>query len=174
MTRRLRLFDSTVTSCLLWCCESWTPRAAELRELVVARHRMLRRIVGQVRLPEEDYVAWIRRTTQLARAKAEAAGLRDWSHSHFQKKWSWAGHVARSDVNKWLFLVTTWRDSTWEQEVTELGSTRPRRPSKRRWMKFEDELRRYCAAHALGSWTRLALDRREWDQHRTSFGFFAQ
>ena len=98
MTRRLRLFDSTVTSCLLWCCESWTPRAAELRELVVARHRMLRRIVGQVRLPEEDYVAWIRRTTQLARAKAEAAGLRDWSHSHFQKKWSWAGHVARSDV----------------------------------------------------------------------------
>ena len=174
MTRRLRLFESTVTSCLLWCCESWTPRVLELRELVVARHRMLRRIAGQVRLPEEEYVAWIRRTTQLARAKAETAGLRDWSHSHFQKKLSWAGRIARSDVNKWLFLVTTWHDSAWEQVVAELGPTRPRRPSTRRWMKFEDELRRYCAAHALGSWTRLALDRREWDRHRIPFCFFSQ
>ena len=31
INRRLKLFESTVSSCVLWCSESWTPRAEELR-----------------------------------------------------------------------------------------------------------------------------------------------
>ena len=63
--RRLRLFDSTVGSCVTWCCESWTPRAAELRQLETARHSMLRKIVCSRRGPAEEWLEWISRSIRL-------------------------------------------------------------------------------------------------------------
>jgi hypothetical protein len=57
--RRLKLFDATVYSCVLWCCESWTPQTDELRLLRVARNPMLRRIAGcrraQAGYAEDEY-----------------------------------------------------------------------------------------------------------------------
>ena len=64
--RRLHLFDTTVGSCVTWCCESWTPRAEELRCLEVARRSMLREIVGKRRGEEEEWLDWIQRTTHRA------------------------------------------------------------------------------------------------------------
>ena len=37
INRRMRVLDSTVGSCVLWCTESWTPRAEEMQKLQSAQ-----------------------------------------------------------------------------------------------------------------------------------------
>ena len=167
--KRLRLFDATVGSSVLWCCQSWTPRVDEMRLLQTARNGMLRRICGSGRVPDEPWVEWIQRTTRRARGLAENAGVREWVHAHAAMKWSWAGHVLRRPVDSWVWKVTTWRDSAWNDIALECGSFRPLRPSRRRWMKWEDNLRRFSASQELGVWTDVTSDRETWASWRDAF-----
>ena len=167
--RRFRLFESTVCKCVLWCCESWTPRAEEARALKVARNRMLRRIVAAGRAPEEQWVDWIRRTTRRANDTANRAGVAEWERAHYWKKWGWAGHVARMPDAAWAARVTDWRSSQWQERTDALGLCRPQRPSTRRWMKWEDAMRRYCNVLALGPWTDMAQSREVWSKHAAAF-----
>ena len=162
--RRLRLFDATVGSCVTWCCESWSPRATELRQLESARRAMLRKIVGARRALEEEWLDWIKRATHKALSWASRTGVRDWSRWHHQRKWAWAGHVARSPANTWLYRVSTWRDSDWQAFNADSGTLRLLRPSTRRWMRWEDTLRRFCA-----TWQQLAQDREAWAARSPDF-----
>jgi hypothetical protein len=162
INRRLRLFNTTVGSCVTWCCESWTPRQDELRKLESARRSMLRKIVGGRRGPQEEWVDWIIRATHKALDWSKRAGVKDWRISHFERKWAWAGHVARKPADTWLYRVTTWRDSAWQRMCEELGHERERRPSRRRYMKWEDVLRRYCMDGNLRQWTEIAQERETW------------
>ena len=159
---RLRLFNSTVGSCVLWCTESWTPKVEEMRVLNVARRSMLRRIVGARRASEEDYLEWIQRATRKAERLATAAGVRNWVEAHRAAKWSWAGHVARRPATTWVWRVSSWRDSEWQALAMEVGSTRPLRPSRRRWMKWEYDLHRFCSVRRHGCWMTFARRRDNW------------
>ena len=166
---RLRLFDATVGSCVTWCCESWTPRAEELRKLETARRSMLRKIVSPGRGPTEDWLDWIRRATHKALDWATRASVKEWDCFHCERKWRWAGHVARRSADTWLYRVSTWRDSAWQVLSAELGGSRELRPSTRRWMKWEDQLRRYCSEKGLKPWNKLAADREQWEEHTDAF-----
>ena len=167
--RRLRLLNATVGSCVMWCLESWTPRQEELRKLEVARRAMLRKIVCVRRGTDEPWVDWIIRATHRATEWAEQAGVRDWCRFHFERKWAWAGHVARRASDTWLNKVTIWRDSAWQKTCNELGYGREKRPSTRRWVKWEDCLRRFCTYKCLPQWADLAQDRAAWQQHAADF-----
>ena len=169
IVRRLRLFDATVGSCVMWCCESWAPRAEELRQLESARRSMLRKIVCNRRGPDEEWVQWIRRATHKALDWSARAAVRDWAGWHFERKWLWAGHVARRSSDTWLLRVTTWRDSAWQSLANDMGTSRDMRPSTRRWMKWEDPLRRFCSASGLQPWTEMAANREQWGQYADEF-----
>ena len=169
LKRRLKQFDSTVSSCVLWCCESWTLSAEDRRRLETTRRAMLRRIVNASRALDEDYVCWIRRATRKAKAIADSARVREWVRAHSTSKWGWAGHVARRPVHSWVWRATTWRDSDWQALAMEGGAARPLRPSRRRWMKWEDRLRRFCTANGLKPWDELARSRVEWSAYASIF-----
>lgn len=93
--RRLKLFDSTVSSCILWCTVSWTPRVDELKQLEVTQRAMLRKTAGGARRPEEEWLEWIRRVIKKARQLASEVEARSWASAHSKRKWMWSGHVAR-------------------------------------------------------------------------------
>jgi hypothetical protein len=173
LNRRLRLFDATVGSCVLWCAQSWSPRVEELRLLKTARRAMLRRIVSSSRMPEEEYIHWIRRVTGKAEMEARRAHVRDWCQAHHALKWSWAGHVARRPTSTWVWRTTTWRDSMWQSLAVDGGWSRPLRPSRRRWTKWEDPLRRYCAQEGADPWTTMAERRDDWAARSDSFATWA-
>ena len=82
--------------------------------------------------------------------------------AHGTSKWSWAGHVSRRPVRSWVWRVTVWRDSDWQSLMLESCTARPLRPSRRRWMKWEDILRRFCTAAGLKQWKSLSQDRSKW------------
>ena len=147
----------------MWCGQSWTPRQEETRPLTSAQRPMLRRIICARRAPEEDYITWLRRSTEKAVALAKRYNVREWVETHALYKWSWAGHAIRRPQNTWVWRTTTWRDADWQTLVTEeMGASRPMRPSRRRWMKWEDALRRFCSYEGIRSWTELATNRGTW------------
>ena len=167
--RRLRVFDSTVRSCVLWCCQSWTPRAEEARLLDVARRSMLRRIVGAARAPGAEYIPWMRRSTHKAEDLARATGVKNWVEAFLLSKWDWAGHVIRRPTSSWVWRVTAWRDSEWQALAEHGGSSRPLRPSRRRWMKWEAILHSFCKQGGHGSWQSFAQCRDNWANSRDDF-----
>ena len=168
LKRRLKIFDATVGSCVLWCTESWTPRQEELRELSSAQRSMLRKVHGLRRTPEESWVQWLQRSTGHIESIATSVGVRTWTSSHFQKKWQWAGHVARRPENCWLKRTTSWRDSRWQSVVGNLVD-RPLRPSKRRWMKWESSVHSYRVSTGGPHWTETALSKDSWNSEAQMF-----
>ena len=155
--RRLRLFDSTVGSCVLWCCELWAPRATELRQLETARRSMIRKIVCLRQGTEEEWLDWIVRATQKVSTGPGGLLSESGAVTSSWEKWQWAGHVARSGANTWLYKNTVWRDSAWQRSCEEMGVRREVRPSKRRWTWWEDPLRGFCNIKGLGPLDELAL-----------------
>lgn len=123
---------------------------------------MLRRVVGCARKSEEPWVQYIKRATDKARTFAKDAGVKDWAHEHYRRKWRWAGVVANMSKREWVYIITEWRDAAWQDIVSELGLLRPMRPSRRRWMKFENILRTYTKAAGLNHWREEAANTQQW------------
>ena len=65
------------------------------------------------------------------------------------------------------------QDGTLRRVVADIGSARPMRPTRRRWMKFEDVIRRFCQDRDLGEWQRAAADRDKWDGLVAEFAAWA-
>ena len=141
----------------------------DLTALRTAGNAMLRHICKFGRAPDEEWLHWFKRITKKAWKTADEAGIREWVQAHAAQKWSWAGHVARRPAATWLYKVTVWRDSNWGMAVGCLGCERPLRRSRRRWMKWEDSLRRFCAERGLGSWTDLSLEKTTWMKWQIGF-----
>ena len=59
LVQKLRLFDGTVTSTVLWCNESWIITKKEKSLLVATQNSMLRRIAGPRRKPDEPWLDWM-------------------------------------------------------------------------------------------------------------------
>ena len=133
-----------------------------------AQNKMLRQILGISRAPDALWVDWVQRATRKAQAIARRQGVDDWRHLHKKRKWLWAGEVARMATHSLVFRVTFWRDARWQEIVNE-SSSRLLRPLRRRWMKWEDSLRRHCSVHGLGSWIQAAGHILEWATHADSF-----
>ena len=168
INRRMRVLDSTVGSCVLWCTESWTPRAEEMQKLENAQRSMLRKILGLRRGSDEDWICWLQRCTRKAIYIADQVGVRSWVSTHLRRKWFWAGHVARRGLETWLFRTTAWRDSGWQSAAGDVAG-RPLRPSRRRWMKWEDVLRRYSTAMGSPQWMTEAATKTEWNSKIVNF-----
>ena len=104
-----------------------------------------------------------------ARELANQAGVREWVGAHAKNKWLWAGHVRRRPASSWLWRVSSWRDSEWNELCKDDGCARPLRPSRRRWMKWEDSLRRFACSHFGSTWTSLCADRAKWTAAADAF-----
>ena len=167
--KRLQLFDSTVANSILYGAHAWTPRTGEMRKVHTVENRMLRKICGVVRQPEELWLDWIRRATHKSQQLATEAHVRDWVHAHAYRKWLWAGHAARRSTSTWLWCVLAWRDSDWNRLAVEEGGATLMRPSRQRWMKWEDVLRRFMAEHLCNSWTTVAQDKHNWNVKAEEF-----
>ena len=124
------------------------------RKLQVAQRRMLRRICGSSRRPEEDWVAWIQRTTHYAEQCLENSGADSWVLAQRSMKWRWAGKVARMRSDRWAQLALLWEP--------DVGHRRVGRPC-RRWSQDLEEF------FGEGIWFLCAQNALAWKSSESSF-----
>ena len=77
-------------------------------------------------------------------------GINSWPEQLARAHWSWAGHVARFQDNRWTYRLTEWQPRE---------GKRKRGRQKRRW---RDDLTTYMGTAA---WTRTARDRQKWKSY---------
>ena len=117
---RLKLFNMCVLPVLTYSCGTWTTTKRTLKKIDVTHLAMLRRILGVTRRDR------IRNEKIL-----EDTDARPLSEIIHERRWKWAGHVARREDGRWTEAVTTW----WPRE----NGKRRRGAQKKRW---KDDLKK--------------------------------
>src|SRR5690625_2721667 len=97
MEMKRRLFDSCVTSVVLYGCETWALKEADKEALRVTQRKIERRMMGGRR--------WERWTNEALRRKT---GVRDWAKEAMRRKLEWAWKIVKMDVDRWARRTTTW------------------------------------------------------------------
>ena len=156
VTKRLKLFDATVSKTILWCSESWKLTVAQKRKLRSVQRSMLRRMVGPGRRPDEDYISWIRRATRTADHRAREAGVACWTESFLRSKWRWAGKIANMSPERWAKKTTDWRNHDWWSNQSRGTLTCPTRSRPGRFVRWEDDIVSFGKDKGWASWSEMA------------------
>ena len=57
---------------------------------------------------QESWVDFVKRSTHTALEAAEMADVKDWVILQRERKWRWAGHVARRSDGRWSTALLSW------------------------------------------------------------------
>ena len=109
-------------------------------------------VEGEGDMKQEDWVDWIKRTTQVAEEHFKRAGLEDWVTAARRKYWRWAGHLARRDDGRWSSRLLSWSPS----------GRRSRGHPCKRWSSDLDEFFRLLDGSPRGCWPHVAQSREVW------------
>ena len=162
----------------MWCCESWLLTVRDRQRLQSVERSMLRRFAGPRRAPDEEYVAWLQRSTRSAEHARDSAGISSWNVQVAFRKWGWAGHVARMNQHRWASRLTFWRDSEWwgQQDHRTSGVvSRPMRSRQGHFSRWETELCKFSETQAWPDWRQRAgqLTTPEWNAFCKQLAAFA-
>ncbi|CAE8606069.1 unnamed protein product [Polarella glacialis] len=183
---RLRLFSARVTPSVLYGSGCWTMNTDRESTLRTAQRKMLRMMMASGRrlvttdviavagssaeeeqvgdelesgqtVEEEDWVTWITRVTHFAENQLRKIGVKDWVAAQREKKWQWAGHVARRTDGRWSTMLAAW---TPEGEVRRQG-----RPCTR----WADSIDKVFGSEQRGDWFLFAQDRPTWSSYEATY-----
>ena len=166
------MFESNVGRSVSWCCESWTLTLKEKQRLQTTERAMLRRFAGVRRSPVEDYLSWVVRATRSAELARESANLKSWVASVLERKWSWAGHVARMNEHRWASRLSSWRNHAWWQDQDQRSiAARPIRSRAGHFQRWETEILKFGEHIGWNSWsnTARAMDTAAWNERCMEF-----
>ncbi|KAK9507146.1 hypothetical protein O3M35_007061 [Rhynocoris fuscipes] len=138
METKAKLWNSVVKPVLIYGSETWCLTNQSIDKLRKTVRRMERSML-KVGRRERKTNRWVRQQT----------GLEDVAKVIMEKKWRWAGHIVRSEDNRWAKKIIEWY---------------PRDMSRRRGrpkLSWDMEMRRCCGG---STWQRVAHDRMEWSR----------
>ena len=183
---RMKLFSSVVTPTALYGCCTWTMTKHLESNLRTAQRKMLRRILGAARRKilnnssgssqegdeqveqvdehedgMENWIDWIKRVTGESEHYFGKAGGQDWVSLQRQRKWQWAGHLARRTDGRWSRLLLDWMP---------IGRRSPGRPQ----VRWGHELEKFFADESRDSlptdyWKYQAIDKDVWAELQNDF-----
>ena len=109
----------------------------------------------------EDWISWIKRTTNIAEDLLQKAHVTDWVREQRKRYWDFAGRVAKCSDSRWSHTILHWIPQGGFRHV---GSPR------KRW---SDDIATFCL-HELGEdlvcdWFTLAQDTATWNGLRDQF-----
>ena len=115
-------------------------------------------MLGSHKMPEEEWPAYLHRTTQFMENLSERDGYQDWYSVHGKRLFRLAGRIAQSSDGQWAQRLMTW--IPWFQ----LGANEGRKVGrlKRRWAKTLE-------LHAGTRWPAIAKDNTLWTLLETGF-----
>ena len=134
MNCRLKLFDSVVSSTMLYGNAAWTLTQPLRQEIRTTQRRMLRMVLGSGRRPMqgdtgevEPWVDWLKRTTRDIEKRLGELQIPEWLDTHRQTKLKWARQIVTRDEHTWAWRAMLWDPDPWTHRR---AHGRPRR----RWI----------------------------------------
>jgi len=150
---RLKLFDATVTPTVLYGLHTLSLTQQQLQKLDIVLRRMLRSIVGWIRVSDEPWPETMKRMKLRVEQALKQYPVEMWTTRLARRQYHFASQVAESD--SWARHVCTWHPAmNWTENFTLCPSRRPGRPLTR----WDDRLRSFCKRHFPNApcWTNVA------------------
>ena len=114
-------------------------------------------VEGEPNLVLEDWVSWIKRTTEFAEEQLAKAKITDWVTEQRKRYWEFAGRLARCSDSRRSHLILHW--------IPKKGFRRVGSPEKR----WSDDIATYCSKNLEEHWFVLAQDLKTWDSLKDKF-----
>ena len=153
---RVKLFEATVTPCVLYGCATWTMTRSMETRLRSTKRRMLRRMVRTTRRQDETWPEFVRRATHVSEDAAHQHGATDWVVLQRHRKWKLAGKIASREDGRWSKKLLSWKP--WFR-------CEPKRSVGHPTLRWEDDLVRVAG----GDWQNAACSLELWGD--LSYGY---
>jgi hypothetical protein len=152
---RLKLFDAIITPTILFGIAILPLSAASLEKIEVVQRKMLRKIVGWIRLQDEAWDVTMHRMKD----RVEDALLRHpvmlWKERIAKYLWKFIVRVKKAPCDQWISLSSKWFPNGCEDESSEFYAYRVR---GRPYLKWDDVVSRFCQIRFNQSWQNVPLD----------------
>lgn len=132
---KTKVFDSCVLPVITYGAQNWVMTKSNMNILRTTQRAMERSMLG-ISLKDRRTNEWIRQRTGVTDVVEKATKL----------KWSFAGHVARGDAEKWHKAILSWRPY------------KHKRPRGRPRMRWVDDLKLTAGLN----WMQTAQNRHNW------------
>ena len=152
---RLQFFEATITPSVLYGLTTLPLTQSQLDRLDAAQHRMLRSIVGWVRIEGEDWRDTMHRMKLRLQHALAMHPLRPWTQQLFSRQYRIASKISR-------------RDDGWTHNFLRAPRRKLGRPEK------DDNLRTFALEHLQGRTWMVAARSRQWLDNEHLFVQFCQ
>ena len=105
---RLRLFATVVSPCALFAAMVLPLTKHDLEKFAVTQRKMLRNIVGWVRVPDEAWEDTMRRMKGRLERAMQIHYVKPWVEQLHLARWRFARHVSSNAKSIWPSLVNSW------------------------------------------------------------------
>ena len=164
---RLKLFSATVTPCALFGIGALSLTATHREALDRIQRKMIRNIVGWVRLPDDTWKDTMSRMAVRVQRACRYWLVPAWSVLAIQRKWDWACRIHSMDMSRWPKIL-----AGWDIKSCHPGATRGRGRPKTRW---HDDLNAFCLMLGLSGWHSLEYTGQQYlDSLRADYIRFVQ
>ena len=135
MCLKRKVFNQCIIPTITYGCQTWTLTEKIMRKIRTTQRAMERKMLG-IKLQDKVPNNKIRQQT----------GTMDIAENILRLKWKWAGHLARTQDNRWTKRCTEWQPRE--------GKRSRGRPQTR----WRDDIRKAGGP----TWSRTAKDRQRW------------
>ena len=113
----------------------------DLHRLGVAQRKMLRSIVGWIRIADEPWRDTMRRMNERLQRAMRIHYVEPWEFQIFRRQWYYAHHVAINDQMVWPSLILNWQPNLVHDPYYTHMPHRTRGRPRTRW---DDNLMNFC------------------------------
>ena len=150
---RLKFFDTVLTPTVLFGLHVLPLTLSQIHTLDALQRRMLRSVVGWVRVANEDWHNTMSRMKHRLTAALHIHPVDTWSRQLARRQYNFAFQMLR--IPNWAAAVVKWcPESNWQANFALQLHRRPGRPLT----KWDDRLRSFAACNfpAVNTWTDIA------------------
>lgn len=105
---RLKLFDSVVTPTILFGLAILPLSQMSLREIEIVQRKMMRKIPGWVRMPDESWEETMRRMKERVRSALQQYPVMPWKKRIGKYLWNFIMRVKSAPHVAWIFQSSMW------------------------------------------------------------------
>ena len=163
---RMKLFEATVTPCILFGMSALPIYQCMMDKIDATRRKMLRKMVGWVRYPDEDWsLTMSRMNERVNRALVQWPNSKDWSIRIFSLQWQYACRVRSLPRHSWVVLACKWRP---DKVVDHFSNVLPYCSRGGQLPRWDAKLAAFSICIFKCDWFNVALSS-EWLSQRDTF-----